>query len=512
MADYYPYGRYLTVYDPQRREMVLTGRVPVRLHLQHHEVGEVELESRAEVEDFMRTRLAGVTDAMADDRENWDGRFVRAVREGQFLQAESGLPLDRIAQSKLRALLLGTGNDLMSASRVRRRQGWLIEWFWELGSILQLSGNAKAGKTFLLIDIIYTLLVPGWRHLGRWRSADDDVYEWGGVAPRSILPWRPIVLINLETKPEVIERLLEPLRGIRVWNDGRQFIARDLVKVYHLRRRGADFDLRDPVLFEKWRGELIDCIDCGDDFSPPSVLLVDNLTVVLRALRQDVQRHLSDLGEAVATLIESLDMDGGILVTHGTKDGENAYGGTLSAAWSDGELRYAKGSRSDSKRHYSFEPREGHAQPFDYLPVIRRAVDKRLLLPGFDPDVMPDVAAAWLSAEENDDDGASVTTNDEPATTGADAVPVGIEAWAVEEVEAALTEDWQYRTKIAGSGAQSYARIDALKHLERQGRVESRVPNNSRPEQTQWRRVSAAVSDDDETPDDDVLELDLTGV
>lgn len=344
-----------------RIQRFIVSPLPARVTLSHPDLGRHELVDRAAVAEF-----AGLLDG-ADDGSD----FVRLVVEGSFLESDGHdeYPLSETATSQVRALLLGTDIHIMAnvVPAAYETPDWLIEDIWERGTVPQLSGNSKAGKTTLVIDAIRTLLEPGHLFLGR--------YPVGPISADDLA--RGIVFINTENPAAAVERALAPLSDVFVETSEGIVTARSLVRVYNLRETvggPASFNLLDPAILEQWRRILIQCDECqGDDNWGPLALFADNGTAVLRAVGLDVQKHIGEWFEQLRSLVSVSDTDAGLGVTHATMDGRNALGGTISSAGSDGEWSYFKdGLSGTAARMFSLSPRLGAVEAIPEHKVVIR--------------------------------------------------------------------------------------------------------------------------------------------
>lgn len=342
----------------------IVSPLPARVFIEHDEQGSLELATREEVREFARML----------DYSGPDDQLVRIVAEGSYFDGPSDDPereeKSTAATSQIRALLLGTDTAL-SPTFARREEcppRWLIPYVWEMSTFPQFSGESKAGKSRVIIEIILTLLVPGYKFLG--------VYGGGDISREELE--RGLVLLNMENPPGAVEDALRPLESVPfTFSDGRVGTARELVRVYHLREMGGPglFDPRNPEKFEAWRRVLTRCDECdGDDNWGPFAIFADNGTAVLRALGENVQEHIGEWFESFRQLCSEIDTLQGIGVAHATLDGKHALGGTISSAASDGEWMYTRrGNAGSAPRYFSITPRLGAVPPLSPTKVTQDA-------------------------------------------------------------------------------------------------------------------------------------------
>jgi hypothetical protein len=361
-------------------------KLPARFLVAHSAFGEFIAHDRDTVE------------WVADQLRQGVFEHRQVIEEGTFLDLDTRAPKSDKVQAQLRALLLGTDADLRpNTSLTSNPSLYLIPDWWPACAVMQLTGPAKAGKTYVVVDIIRTLVDPDWAFLGRWRR--------GSIVPEELE--RGIVLINTEVPGIAMERLLAPLGDVGlVLRDGSETTARELVTCYSLRDMAggpSSFDLTDPEKFEQWSRVLTQCDACeGNDNVGPFAVIVDNLTAVLRALGSNVQEHVSEHFEQFRALLTEIDTEHGLAVTHGTKMEGTALGGTISAAASDGEIVYSMDGRK--RRYLALDPRSGFGlKAVDRLRVSMQH-DGRLVVPDAIAPVRPpnglaELAEAVLAAE-----------------------------------------------------------------------------------------------------------------
>lgn len=294
--------------------------------------------------------------------------LVETVMHGDIYDPVTGVQLDTMAASQVRAMLLGrvsvAGDD--DDGDDGDEPDWLIRGVWERGTVPQFSGPSKSGKTLVIIDMIWTILVPGHRFLG--------VYERGPIHPADLA--RGIDYINTEVPKRKLNKYLRPLRKVMVEiedadGERRMVAARSLLRVHSLRDgQGGPraFNLFQPETFEAWRVKLLQCQEClgyDGDNTGPLVLIADNGTAVLRALQMNVQEHIGELNETFRDLATEVMADSALFVTHSDKGGTGALGGSISSAASDGEMLY-RGIRKEP-RAFSLIARLG--EDIDWTPT-----------------------------------------------------------------------------------------------------------------------------------------------
>ncbi|PPF47057.1 hypothetical protein C5B85_01920 [Pseudoclavibacter sp. AY1F1] len=451
----------------------IVSPLPARAFIQHEWLGRLELSTREEV-----VKIARQLERETDD----ESLLIRMITEGRYFDAPCDDP-DREEKSpaatrQIRALLLGTDTGLASVSPVAPQgpPAWLIRDVWEAGTFPQLSGNSKAGKSEVCLDVIRTLVDPSHLFLGRFERGDINPLELEcGV-----------VYLNMENPPNAIEEALKPLEAVPFeFSDGTVGSARDLVTVYHLRETlggPSAFDPRDPDKFEAWRRVLTGCDECdGEDNWGPFAVIADNGTAVLRALSENIQEHIGEWFEALRRLLAEIDTPQGIGVAHATMDGKNALGGTISSAASDGEWTYSRrGTSGAAPRFFAISPRLGPVPPLPETRVTRDA-DGRLRLSGAPRST-------------------AVTTGAEEAYEGSEEVPASPDSEheaAVLELLRAAGSEGLGKTEVTGRGNVGSQRRAALVALEERGLVVTR----SKGRRTHYRAVEF-VSDTTSTGSD----------
>lgn len=112
-------------------------------------------------------------DFIADDRDTaeWVADQLRlgvfeprqVIEEGTFLDLDTRAPKSDKVQAQLRALLLGTDADLQPNTLLASTPSlFLIPDWWPACAVMQLTGPAKAGKTYDVVDILRTLVDSNW--------------------------------------------------------------------------------------------------------------------------------------------------------------------------------------------------------------------------------------------------------------------------------------------------------------------------------------------------------------
>lgn len=365
------YSRGVVHYEHGEPIEGIRNRFPSRVKIAHPELGILDLPTFFDVEAFAES-----IEFVDDGHE-----LVRLVSEGEVLDPDTDEPRAPKAAAMVKARLLGKASHLDGAHRPVPEPRWLIEGIWQLGTSLQLSGNSKAGKTFLLVDLIFALLVPGWLFLGKYARGNLSVEELR----------RHVVMVNTEHPADDLERALAPLADVMV--DLREspedepllVPARSLLTVYHLRELDGGVRLGDlftPATFEAWVTELTACDECdGEDDLGPLAVIFDNGTAVMRALQINVQEHNGEFQERFRDLLDETGALSGLYVSHARDDGQGAYGGTLTSAASDGEMYYYRTGKSPrAPRKFALSPRGNLAEPIPDTTVIRR--DGRLFIAG----------------------------------------------------------------------------------------------------------------------------------
>ena len=225
---------------------------------------------------------------------------------------------------------------------------WVIPGVWPWGHMPQLTGQPKAGKTSVVVNLVASLLVPGRRFL--------DYFEPSGLTQDD--RHRGITLINAETPADAL--VAELMTATEEDPEARRWL--DPV---HLEQEGgaAVFDLTDPGLFDQWAHTLTSCWDCdrSDDWTP-SVVIVDNLTAILAAAGKGVEQY-SVLYAKIRSLMTELRVPNLLVVGHSTLAGSHSMGGTEALAGPDGLWNLAMDNVDDprSARRFSVIPRMGGA-------------------------------------------------------------------------------------------------------------------------------------------------------
>lgn len=243
---------------------------------------------------------------------------------------------------------------------------WVIPGVWPWGYMPLLTGQPKAGKTSLVVELVASLLIPGRKFL--------DHFEPSGLTPED--RYRGITLINAETP---IGALVEEL--MTATEDDPE--ARPWLDPIHLVEEGgaAVFDLTDPSLFDQWAHTLTSCYTCdrSDDWTP-SVVIVDGLTAILAAAGKGVE-HYGLWYAKFRMLMTELRVPNALVVGHSTMTGNHSMGGTEALAGPDGLWNLAMDNVDNprSARRFSVNPRMGGA---DVPPTrVVRSASGRLVVP-----------------------------------------------------------------------------------------------------------------------------------
>lgn len=271
----------------------------------------------------------------------------RMYREGVLLL--DGAPLSGLAERRVRSRLLGTYANLVPVEGFRihtqRARRFLIPGLWPWGHIPMLGGPPKVGKTTLVADLAASLLVPGRHFLDHFDAADlsQDANHGGDGL------W--VYVVNAETPAEDFEGAL---RAAGVRDDG-------WLSIEHLETNwgGATaFDLTVPEIYDLWLDRLVICSECdGSDFAPPSVLIVDGLTAILRG---DTTRY-GEWYAAFRRLMREAGIPNAIVTAHNGLNGRHLMNGVESMAQADGLWNYFSDDPDNpaAKRYFQVTPRIG---------------------------------------------------------------------------------------------------------------------------------------------------------
>lgn len=225
---------------------------------------------------------------------------------------------------------------------------WVIPGLWPWGHKPLLTGQPKAGKTSLVVELTAALLIEGHRFLGHFEPAalsQDDRR-------------RGIFLINAETPPPNLNHEL-----VRKLGDDQE--ARICLEVLHLETMGgpATLDLTRPELYDQWAHRLTSCNKCdrSDDWTP-SVVIVDGLTAILQAADKGVEHYGPWYAQFRQLMIE-LRVPNALVVGHSTLTGNHSMGGTEALAGPDGLWTYSSDNvdNPQASRWFSVMPRLGGA-------------------------------------------------------------------------------------------------------------------------------------------------------
>lgn len=225
---------------------------------------------------------------------------------------------------------------------------WVIPGLWPWGHKPLLTGQPKAGKTSLVVELVATLLIEGHRFLDHFEPAALS------QADRH----RGVTLINAETPPrDLVEELQRRL--------GDDQEARSNLDVLHLETMGgaATLDLTQPEVVDQWAHRLTSCNTCdrSDDWTP-SVVVVDGLTAILQAADKGVEYYGAWYAKFRQLMIE-LRVPNALVVGHSTLTGNHSMGGTEALAGPDGLWTYSSDNVDNPRasRWFSVMPRLGGA-------------------------------------------------------------------------------------------------------------------------------------------------------
>lgn len=321
------------------------------------------------------------------------------IRDGVIL-TDGGAELSDSIQKRLRGRLLETygyrftslddhhdrSDDGFQRPTSGRRM--LIHDLWPWGTIPMLGGNAKAGKTTVVLDLARALVIPGYRFLDQFGPStltEDDLRKGG------------VVLINAETPPDDFEAELDLEHAD---GDG----PRGFVLVEHLEELGGAhiMDLTDPAIYDMWLLRLSWCDVCdGSDEWVPNVVIVDGVTAILLAAGKSIEA-VGLWFASFRRLMRELRVPSALAVGHNTMQGAHLMGGTEAQAGPDGLWTYSSDNADDgnSKRRFSVRPRTGGVlvPPTRVLldmsgrPVIRQSAGSALTPSAMAPDRVDELA------------------------------------------------------------------------------------------------------------------------
>ncbi|MCU1679019.1 MAG: hypothetical protein JWM93_3777 [Frankiales bacterium] len=313
---------------------------------------------------------------------------------------------------------------------------WVIPGVWPWGYMPLLTGQPKAGKTSLVVELVASLLIPGRRFLDR--------FEPSGLTPED--RHRGITLINAETP---VGALVEEL--VTATEEDPE--ARRWLDPIHLVEEGgaAVFDLTDPSLFDQWAHTLTSCWTCdrSDDWTP-SVVIVDGLTAILAAAGKGVE-HYGLWYAKFRMLMTELRVPNALVVGHSTMTGNHSMGGTEALAGPDGLWNLAMDNVDNprSARRFSVRARMG-GEDVSATRVVR-SESGRLVVPS---GAVSDQGAA--SPVENDADSQSAKSK------------------AEDEVRDKLREggaDGRRKLEVTGAGSWGKIKREALAEMVESGEV-----------------------------------------
>lgn len=283
--------------------------------------------------------------------------LLAMVREGVFL-SDDGEPIAESVQKRLRGRLLETyGREFSTLSDHHRRveagfvreageRRMLVPGLWPWGTIPMLGGNAKAGKTTAVLDLVRALVVPGYRFLDHFGPADLSEEDLD----------RGIVLINAETPPEDFED------GLGLIYEGDDS-PRVRVMIEHLEELGGAniMDLTDPAYYDMWLQRLSWCRECdGSDETVPVVVIVDGVTAILLAAGKPIEA-VGLWYASFRRLMKELGVPNALATGHNTMQGGHLMGGTEAQAGPDGLWSYWSENPDSptSARRFKVVPRRG---------------------------------------------------------------------------------------------------------------------------------------------------------
>ncbi|MCK8468088.1 AAA family ATPase [Microbacterium sp. KSW4-16] len=286
-----------------------------------------------------RENWTSVPDAEAEERR-------RVIAEGTFVLPD-GDTLSASSTKRVRARLLGTYAGARAPGYVDGEPGrWLIPDVWRWGHIPMLSGQPRAGKSTLVVDLIASLLIPERRFLDHYPPA--PITE--GERERGV--W----LINAENPEPELTAVVESA-GLEYWTDndgfeyddgsapGGRFYPKGDSKAWllvdHLEALGGAwaFDLRDPEIYDRWLSRIADltCAVCdGRDEAPPLAIIVDGVTAILGSDTTAYGQWYAKFRE----LMKELGVENALVVVHSPMNGGEAMNGVESIAGADGTWKY----------------------------------------------------------------------------------------------------------------------------------------------------------------------------
>ncbi|WP_308799540.1 AAA family ATPase [Agromyces silvae] len=266
------------------------------------------------------TERVGVDDDVLEFRD-------RASREGRIKLANGREAPPGVASMVRLRLLTGATGGLPRA-RPRTAPRWLIPGLWQHGTHPMLSGNAKAGKSTAVADLIGALTTPRRQFLGHFAPVDRQVDPRHGNDLY-------VVVLNAEIEPSAYEAGLSAM-GIDLKSPWLEVIHLD----EHAGGPGV-LDVTDPDKFDLWLSWLMECDDgCNEgDYWSPSVVIVDGLTAVLAAVGKSTD-HYGLWFAAWKRLMKATEIPSSLIVAHSPITGGHPMGGTESAAGPDGLWSY----------------------------------------------------------------------------------------------------------------------------------------------------------------------------
>jgi hypothetical protein len=272
---------------------------------------------------------------------------ARLIDEGTFLLPDMS-PMEAVAQRRMRAFiaqkdsLKGVSDSFVEDMDFQPDEPrWVIPGLWRWGTIPMLSGQPKAGKSTLAVELTAALTTPGARFLDHFEPSEMslDAEVW---------------YINAETPIADFQELIYDAGayGEFLGDDDRR-----VLRVEHLEVMGGPsiFDLTVPANYDLWASHFIDCIECYDtgEFAAPSVVIVDGLTAILGGTTDRYGQWYAKFRQ----LLRSVDVPNGLVIGHSTMTGTHSMGGTEALAGPDGLWTFT--SNSKGRRLFSVLPRMG---------------------------------------------------------------------------------------------------------------------------------------------------------
>lgn len=324
----------------------------------------------------------------------------RAVAEGSLI-TPFGDELAPAVAKRVKARLLRAYADMPAPGTSRDDEigRWLIPEVWRWGHMPMLSGQPRAGKSTLVVDLIASLLMPERRFLGHYEPAElTDAERNRGV-------W----LINAENPAPELRSLIEST-GLEYCEDddgGGRFHpegdAPGWLMVDHLEALGgaSAFDIRDPAIYDIWANRIMDltCAVCdGRDESPPLAVIADGLTAILGSDTTAYGQWYAKFRD----LMHELDVPNALVVVHSPMNGGEAMNGVESIAQADGTWKYQMSDVHNARAPRTFSgSRRLLSGGIDGGRVILRD-GRPLLIPAGRPEPKPEGGSAASDEPEGD--------------------------------------------------------------------------------------------------------------